>query len=185
MTALTLDAIRDYCQQRSIGFEPPPSEQLFFQHCTDCRVYVAQFDEGAVPAFNMAWTMVEPELPNFGGALVWLSGRRADFQRGDRILARLREGWRVAAPIDDTPGYLFGSGELDEAVALMGLFMNFGWDAYWVPGHAQYMMYVNNDLFIDFAVRGNDARWDMDRAELFKNLDIRIWEQMTQKYARQ
>lgn len=184
MTVLTVEGIGDYCRQRSIGLEPPPRSQLFFEKCTDCRVYVVQFAEGAWPSFNMAGTMVEPERSFFRGALVWLSARRSDFDRADTLLKRLVAGWGVTSTLDDTPGYLFSAEEFDEAVALMGLFMTFGWDAYWVPAHGEYFMYVNHDLFIDFAVRGGSGRWDENRAELLTNLGIRLWEQMTAKYSR-
>jgi hypothetical protein len=184
MKALTFEEIQDYCRQRSIEFESWQRSQLFFEHCSDCRVYVVGFADAASAAFEMAWTMVEPEKSNFGGALVWLSGRRADFKNADTLFARLRAGWGLTSPMDETPGYLFGPEELNDAAALMGLFMNFSWDAYWLPSHAEYMMHVNNDLLIDFAVRGSSTRWDKDRGELFRNLEIRIWAGMEKKYSK-
>jgi hypothetical protein len=182
MTVLTPDEIRDYCDPLSIGMETGRVQRLYFTRCSECRVYVGQFADAASAAFDMAATMVAPEQDDFKGAVVWLTGRHPTFGNCQASFERVRKGFGIDAPIDQTPGHRFGPDEFADAVILMGFLMNFAWDGIWVPAHGEYLMRVNNDNFIDFAVRGGGGRWDAARKELFDNLDVRHWPQMTPRY---
>lgn len=184
MTALTLEEIRDYCAHLSIGIRTGHHQRqhAYFERCAECRVYVGKFADAASAAFDMAATMVAPERDNFKGAVVWLTGWTPSFENNEAAFVRVRKGFGVHAPIRERPGHRFGPEEFADAKILMGFLMNFGWDGIWVPAHGEYLMAINNDLLIDFAVRGGKGRWDAERKELFDNLDVRHWPQMTSSY---
>lgn len=49
MTVLTADEIRAYCEPLSIGMVTADVPRLYFERCSDCRVYVGQFADTASP----------------------------------------------------------------------------------------------------------------------------------------
>jgi hypothetical protein len=184
MTVLTLDEIRAYCEPLSIRVEAGPVPNLYFERCADCRVYVGRFAAAASAAFDTAAAILAPERGDFRGAVVWLTARQPTFENDAAAFGRVRRGLGADAPLDAAPGHRFGPGaaEFADALILVGFLMTFGWDAVWVPAHGEYLMAVNHDNLMDFAVRGGGGRWDADRQELFDNLDFRHWPQMTRRY---
>jgi hypothetical protein len=182
MTALTFDEIRAYCEPLAVGVEAGRVRRMRFLRTPECRVHVGRFAAAADAAFDTAAALLEPEAADFRGALLWVSGYYASFKNWESAFRRIRLGWGVTSPVDDTPGHRFGPEEFADAVTLMGFLMTFGWDVTWLPAHGDYLMAANEDQFIDFAVRGGGGRWDTDRRELFENLGFEHRPHMTGWY---
>ena len=108
------------------------------------------------------------ELDRF---LFWLDDNGASGELAFDIAVRLLEIFRAAhgekRPILESPAYLFEPSEGVDARALVTMAVLFSWDAYIVPEHGRYYVWIDDDEFMDVCCR---------RREDFEELKTRFSE---------
>ena len=97
------------------------------------------------------------EGDSYSGSLVWLRDWdiwSEDYEEvGCRLASRLFSDPRRPTRFPDAPGQVFDSTELlDQRVALI-VPMLFQWDAYLVPGHGKYVVFVSHDEYVDVVAK--------------------------------
>lgn len=95
----------------------------------------------------------------FGGALLRLTNAQVMDKSQWTLYQRVRLGFGATA---DGPGHLFGAKELADLQAVLGLFINFGWDADVIPENGQWFLGVSNEFIADVVVLDScavDGRW--------------------------
>lgn len=93
----------------------------------------------------------------------------ADIEEMGRLyVEKLSVGFGVLFNIDQKTALLFTEAELLWQRAFIFLPMLFQWDAYFVPDHGNYVLFVSHDAFVEFSSRNADT------AEKLKNL-LQVW----------
>jgi hypothetical protein len=95
----------------------------------------------------------------FEGALLRLTHAQVADDSQWTLYQRVRLGFGAAG---DGPGHLFEASELADLRAVLGLFMDFGWDADVVPNNGKWFLGVTNEMIADVVVLDScrvDARW--------------------------
>jgi hypothetical protein len=158
MRILDLQGCRNYCEARQLRAAEFPDCHLYFDGAGTCAVYSGRWECGAGHGTAEMLMGVEGGA-TFGGALLQLT--YAPFTDASQwtLYERVRRGFGAAA---EGPGHLFEPGELADLQAVLGMFMDFGWDADVVPNGGKWFLRVSNEFIADVVVLdscGVDAGW--------------------------
>lgn len=118
--------------------------------------------------FTVRWPTILPyQVPYFaalflpdqeiGNCLFWLADNGASgampFELACRALAVLRASHGESRPILESPAYLLEPGDSVDAKLLLTMAVLFNWDAYVVPQHGRYYVWIDDDDAADVCCR--------------------------------
>ncbi len=167
MKLLSKPGCLDWCRQREISISE--YDHLYYERAP---IHSLVFDLPSrgleiIGLSNVLSRNLEGD--NYPGALVWLRAygmwSEDNEEAGVRLLSRLLSDPQGSARFPDTRGQVFDTTEVvDQRVALI-VPMLFQWDAYLVPDHGRYVVFVSHDEYVDVVAKTAD---ELDR--LFQEL---------------
>lgn len=163
MRAMNGEQSRLWCDRLALVLEVArPSPVIYAQRSSFAIAYVGTTEEAASASFDTAEALLEPErIAGFRGALLIPLERR---HQASEYLIYERVKSSLGAASADAAGFLFDSGEFNDAVALFGLFLDFSWGCYCIPAHGGYFLHCDNDRFVDVLI--GEQAWDQRLAPL-------------------
>lgn len=125
-------------------------------------------DSGYV--FTVRWPKLLPyQVPHFanlflsednGDRLFWLTDNGAsgamEFEMACRSLKLLRSAHGEQRGILESPGYLLRADEIVDARLLVTMAVLFCWDAYVVPSHGRYFVWIDDDEAADICCKNRE-----------------------------
>ena len=167
MKLLSKPECLDWCRER--GIKVSTHEMLYYDTVRPNSLVSDLPTEGLriIGLSNVLSRNLEGD--NYPGALVWLDdyGIWSDDneEAGVRLLSQLLSDPQRSACFPDTRGQVFDTTEVvDQRVALI-VPMLFQWDAYLVPEHGRYFVFLSHDEYVNVVAKTED---ELDR--LFEEL---------------
>jgi hypothetical protein len=92
--------------------------------------------------------------------LFWITDNGAmgpfSFNLGCLMIELFRTAHGEQRPILETPAYVFGSGEDNDACMIATMALLFSWSAYFVPQHGRYFIALDDDNFVNVRCRNKE-----------------------------
>ena len=145
----------NWCRQRGIGISE--YDHLYYERAP---IHSLVFDLPSrglevIGLSNVLSTNLEGE--GYSGSLLWLKAWgiwSEDYEEvGLRLFERLISGPEGQATLPDSPGQLFDKNESTDQRAALTVPMLFQWDAYLVPDHGRYVVFVSHDEYVDVVAK--------------------------------
>jgi hypothetical protein len=123
--------------------------------------------------FTVRWPKILPyQVPHFatlfspgydqeeGSWLFWIDDNGAsgvmEFEIACRMIEMLRASHGESRPILESPAYLLTPADAVDARLLLTMAVLFCWDAYLVPQHGRYFVWIDDDQAADVCCRNNE-----------------------------
>jgi hypothetical protein len=152
---LTTEEAKSWCHER--GLKVTADRYLHYEpenpHC-----FTVGLEEKPSRVIALADYLVPTweDVP-FEGALLWIRERGVWGDFSENVGAMIAQQMRLAKgerePLDKRPGHLFEPEEVVEMHSYFVIPMLFGWDAFLIPEHGDYFIFVSHDGVAEVVAR--------------------------------